>query len=299
MPEPALRLPPGKGDGGQPDERLHRLPVIERLSGFEKYTGDTEDLILPDQPGGPEGSDSEPGEDLLADLLRDRPKTDVKECPRGGFWPEDKLPHAAHHVRGLEVGDLKGSGDREGQADRIPPEKFRKSLPESLARDRPDAELTVDLIVGEEVGARPGSELDEMVGNILVDIIHRRQVDEFHRGPGEERRVLDIASPLGDILKHDRATLLSILKRRRDRMYLVERLSLATYAGDRLFPLDVLDDGDGIGGGESREPRIREILPDKILFRALELPEKLVVRLDDRKAGIEDQDGVLRKTEEC
>ncbi len=203
---------------------------------------------------------------------------------------------------GLVIGGVEGPGNREGQADGVPPKEFREPLPESLARDCPDDELPIDLIVGEEVDACSRDELHESVDDVLVDIVHGRQVDEIHCGPGEEHRVPDIPFPLGDILKHDCASLLPVLERRRDHLHLVERLSVAVVAaadvGDHLLPLETLDDSEGFRGGDGRDRRIADVLPDKFLFRAPKVPEKLVVCLDDREVGVEDQDGVLCKTEE-
>ncbi|WP_292731108.1 hypothetical protein, partial [Methanoculleus sp.] len=58
-------------------------------------------------------------------------------------------------------------------------------------------------------------------------------------------------------------------------------------AGDHLLPLEILDDGEGLGGGDDREPRLADVVPDEILFRALKSPEALVVDLDDREVGVE------------
>lgn len=87
-PEPGLAQPellgglaPGKRDGCLPDERLHGLPALNLSSRRKEDACRAEEVIPPDQSHEAELHDIEPFQDRLADLLRDRPKTDVVERP--------------------------------------------------------------------------------------------------------------------------------------------------------------------------------------------------------------------------
>ncbi|OQC69105.1 MAG: hypothetical protein BWX50_01063 [Euryarchaeota archaeon ADurb.Bin009] len=199
------------------------------------------------------------------------------------------------------IGSFEHNGDREDLADRVPSEEFREPLPEPLARGRPDSELVFGLAVGEDVGVRSRHELCEAVGDVLVDVLHRLQVNEIYRCPGEELRIPDVSLPLGDILEDEGAPSLPALKRRRDRLHLVEGLAAVIPPvgdiGDHLLPLEVLDEGERFQRRNDRKGRFPEVPAHEFLLRTPKPSQALVVCLDDREVGVEDQDQVFRETE--
>lgn len=83
---------------------------------------------------------------------------------------------------------------------------------------------------------------------------------------------------------------------------MIEGLSAAVMpvadVGDHLLPLESFDDGERFRRGDNRKGRFPEVLAHEFLFCTPKPSEALVVCLDDREVGVEDQDQVFRETEE-
>ncbi|KUG19873.1 hypothetical protein ASZ90_010406 [hydrocarbon metagenome] len=190
---------------------------------------------------------------------------------------------------------------RKHQTDGIQPQELDQPLAKALAPDRPYGELLLHLVIGAHIQAAPRHDLVDPLCNVFVDILLCRHIDEFHRGPGQELHVPDVALPLGDLLEHDGASLLAVLKRRRDRLHLVEALVVSPPVGDigdHLLLLKILDHRERFCCGDHGERRLLYGQADQLVLCPAEVPEALVVCLDDPLLSIEDQDQVLRETEE-